>query len=62
MWEGGIWRRDEDRVGDGGHEDGVTTMRIHFHFLTFIYHVYYYSWSHDRRVFTSHMTHYESFL
>jgi hypothetical protein len=34
-----------------------------FHlFLTFIYHVYYYSWSHDRRVFISHMTHYESFL
>jgi hypothetical protein len=23
-----------------------------FHFLTFIYHVYYYSRSHDRRVFT----------
>jgi hypothetical protein len=38
------------------------TMRVHFHFLTFIYHVYYYSWSHDRRVFTSHMTLYESFL
>jgi hypothetical protein len=33
-----------------------------FHFLTFIYHVYYYSWSHDRRAFISHMTHYESFL
>jgi hypothetical protein len=38
------------------------TMRIHFHFLTFIYHVYYYSWSHDRHVFTSHMTLYKSFL
>jgi hypothetical protein len=26
-------------------------MRVHFHFLAFIYHVYYYSWSHDRCVF-----------
>jgi hypothetical protein len=33
-----------------------------FHFLTFIYHVYYYSRSHDRCVFISHMTHYKSFL
>jgi hypothetical protein len=33
-----------------------------FHFLTFIYHMYYYSWSHDRRVFISYMTHYKSFL
>jgi hypothetical protein len=33
-----------------------------FHFSTFIYHVYYYSWSHDRCVFISHMTHNESSL
>jgi hypothetical protein len=36
--------------------------RIFHFFLTFIYHVYYYSRSHDRCVFISHMTHYESFL
>jgi hypothetical protein len=60
-WEG---QDSVDKIFNDEHNTPrvVTTTRIHFIFLTFIYHVYYYSWSHDRRVFISHMTHYESFL
>jgi hypothetical protein len=52
----------EGRAAAGGRACVLRQCAYIFILSLFIYHVCYYSWSHDRCVFISHMTHYESFL